>query len=95
MFELRFHPAVRKDLKKIKKSVVKEIKDRHFMKLREDPFAAEDLWHIFKGLKSYHFKSENTEYRIIYEIYEDEKIVAVLLIGKREHLYEKLKRRIG
>lgn len=25
MFELRFHPAVRKDLKKIKKSVVKEM----------------------------------------------------------------------
>lgn len=95
MFELRFHPAVKKDLKKIKKSVVKEIKERHFTKLRDDPFAAENLWHIFKGLKSYHFKSENTEYRIIYEIYEDINVVAVLLIGKREQLYEKLNRRIG
>ena len=65
------------------------------MKLRDDPFAAESLWHIFKGLKSYHFKSENTEYRVIYEIYEDKNVVAVLLIGKREQLYDKLSRRIG
>ena len=49
MSELRFHPAVKKDLKKIKKSVVKEIKERHFTKLRDNPFAAQNLWHIFKG----------------------------------------------
>jgi mRNA-degrading endonuclease RelE of RelBE toxin-antitoxin system len=49
---------------------------------------------MFKGLKSYHLKSGTVEYRIIYEFYQDENIVIVLLIGKRENLYSKLKRRI-
>jgi len=39
--------------------------------------------------------SGTVEYRIIYEIYEHENIAIVLLIGKRENLYSKLKRRIG
>ena len=93
MFDLIFHPAVKKDLKKIEKSVADEIRGRHFVRIKENPFAAENLLHIFKGLKSYHFKSGNTEYRIIYEVYEDKNVIAVLLIGKREHLYEKLRRR--
>jgi len=50
---------------------------------------------MFKGLESYHFKSGTVEYRIIYEIYQNEHIVIVLLIGKRENLYSKLKRRVG
>ena len=95
MFELRFHPAVRKDLKKIERSVVKELKDKHFPKIQEDPFTAENLLHVFKGLSSYHFRAGNTDYRIIYEIYEDDNIAVVLLVGKREHLYEKLQRRLG
>ncbi len=60
MFELIFHPAVKKDLKKIEKSVADEIRGRHFVRIKENPFAAENLLHIFKGLKSYHFKSGNT-----------------------------------
>jgi len=95
MFELKFHPAVKRDLKKIGKSVAREIKDKHFRNIKENPSTSENLSHMFKGLKAYHFKSGTVEYRIIYEIYEDENIVIVLLIGKRENLYSKLKRRIG
>jgi len=95
MFELKFHPAVKRDLKKIGKSVAREIKDKYFRNIKENPYTAENLSHMFKGLKSYHFKSGTVEYRIIYEIYEYENIVIVLLIGKRENLYSKLERRIG
>jgi len=95
MFELRFHPAVKRDLKKIGKSVAREIKDKHFKNIKENPSASENLSHMFKGLKSYHFKSGTAEYRIIYEIYQNKNIVIVLLIGKRENLYSKLKRRVG
>jgi addiction module RelE/StbE family toxin len=95
MFELRFHPAVKRDLKKIGKSVAREIKDKHFRNIKKNPSASENLSHMFKGLKSYHFKSGTVEYRIIYEIYQNENIAIVLLIGKRENLYSKLKRRVG
>jgi len=94
MFELKFHPAVKRDLKKIEKSVAREIRNEHFMSIKENPSAEETLLHIFKGLKSYHFKAGSVEYRIIYEIHEHENIVVVLFIGKRENLYSKLKRRI-
>ena len=94
MFELRFHPAVKRDLKKIGKSVAREIKDKHFRNIKENPSISENLSHIFKGLQSYHLKSGTVEYRIIYEIHQDENLVIVLLIGKRENLYSKLKRRI-
>ena len=82
MFELIFHPAVKRDLKKIGKSVSREIKDKHFRNIKENPSASENLSHMFRGLKSYHFKSGTVEYRIIYEIYQNENIVIVLLIGK-------------
>jgi len=94
MFELKFHPAVKRDLKKVGKSVAGEIKDKHFVNIKENPSASENLLHIFTGLKSYHFKAGDVEYRIIYEIHEVENIVIVLLVGKRENLYSKLKRRI-
>lgn len=95
MFEIKFHPAVKRDLKKIGKSVAIEIKDEHFRNIKENPSTSENLSHMFKDLKSYHFKSGTVEYRIIYEIYKNENIVIVLLIGKRENLYSKLKRWIG
>lgn len=50
MFELRFHPAVKKDLKKIEKSVADEIRGSHFVKIKEHPFVAENLLYIFKLL---------------------------------------------
>ncbi|MEA1945380.1 MAG: hypothetical protein U9N07_08670 [Euryarchaeota archaeon] len=48
MFELKFHPAVKRDLKKIGKSVAWEIKNEHFINIKENPSAAENLalWYL-------------------------------------------------
>ncbi len=47
MFELKFHPAVKKDLKKIGKSAAREIKDKYFRNIKENPSTAENLSHTF------------------------------------------------
>jgi len=46
----------------------------------------------FRGLFRIKLYHNGTQYRAIYEIYDDEITVLVLLIHKREEVYEKLKR---
>ncbi len=94
MFQIKSIRAVRKDLKRLSNEVVKEIETIHFRNIREAPFQAEELGYIFRGLRSYHFHYKNTSYRIVYEIFEKDELIVVIMIGSRESFYEKLKRRI-
>jgi len=94
MFQIKSVRAVRKDLKKFSGDVVKEIETVHFRNIREYPFQADELGYIFKGLRSYHFHHKGTSYRIVYEIFEEDELIVVIMIGSRENFYEKLKRRI-
>ena len=87
--------AVHRDLKKLPDGVVEEIRSVHFPKIVTDPFGAKLLTGPFKGLRSYHFSHQGTNYRIVYEIYDDDDILLILLIGKREGFYQILRRRVG
>ena len=87
--------AVRRDLKKLPKAVAQEIGAVHFPAIKTDPFGTKTLKGPFKGLRSYHFSYAGTDYRIVYEIYEEDGILLILLIGKREGFYQVLRRRIG
>ncbi|MEW6108881.1 MAG: type II toxin-antitoxin system mRNA interferase toxin, RelE/StbE family [Nitrospirota bacterium] len=94
MFELKAIKTVKKDLKSLHPKLAKEIKSQHFKKIKESPFESFELGYSFKGLRSYHFNFEGTSYRIIYEVFEKDRLVVVIMIGKRENFYEKLKRRL-
>jgi len=94
MFEIRSISAVRKDLKKLSPEVIRDIEELHFRKIRENPFQSDELGYGFKGLRSYHFNHKGTSYRIVYEIFEDDGMIVVIMIGTRESFYEKLRRRI-
>ncbi|MBI4619586.1 MAG: type II toxin-antitoxin system RelE/ParE family toxin [Desulfobacterales bacterium] len=48
-----------------------------------------------EGVFSYHFRKNRVDYRAAYTIEEAEKIVYILMIGKRESFYEVLKRRLS
>lgn len=93
-YKLKSIKAVKKDLKTLHPKLIEEIKNRHFKKIKESPFEAYELGYSFKGLRSYHFNSQGTSYRIIYEIFEDDKLIVVIMIGTRESFYGKLKRRL-
>ncbi|MSS72127.1 MAG: hypothetical protein EXS64_11640 [Candidatus Latescibacteria bacterium] len=94
MYELKAINAVKKDLNILNRATVKEIRENHFPRIKKDPHQADSLGYAFKGLYSYHFRHVGTAYRIIYEIYEEENLIIVLLIGSRENLYERLRRRL-
>ena len=89
-----FHPKFKSDLKKIDKSVAKEIKDKHLDIILENPTEVEFLKGKLSHLHSYHFQKNGTQYRIAYEILEDAKIVFHYMVASRENFYKKLENRV-
>jgi addiction module RelE/StbE family toxin len=89
-----FHPKFKSDIKKIDKSVAKEIKDKHLDIILENPTEADRLKGQLSNLYSYHFQKNGTQYRIAYEILEDDKIVFHYMVATRENFYKKLEKRV-
>ncbi len=94
MFEIKIVKAVKKDLKSLSREVMKEIETVHFRNIRENPFQSQELGYGFKGLRSYHFSVKGTSYRNIYEVFEKDELIVVVMIGAQESFYERLKRRL-
>ena len=93
MFEIRSIRVVKKDLKRLSPEVLKDIETVHFKNIRENPLQSDELGYAFKGMRSYHFRHKGISYRIIYEVFEEDEIVIIIMIGPREGFYERLKRR--
>jgi len=93
-FTDEYHPRVKRDLRKIDKAVESEVKDIHIPRILHDPYIADELTGDLAGISSYHFKKGKVQYRISYIVDEEQKIVYILMIGKRESFYEILRRRL-
>jgi len=89
-----FHPKFKSDLKKIDKSVAKEIKDKHLDIILANPLKLDQLKGKLSHLYSYHFQKNGTEYRIAYEVLEDDMIVFHYMVARRENFYKKLENRV-
>lgn len=94
MYRDEYHPKVKKDLKQIARQIQKTIKDIHIPAILANPTIGEALVADLAGIRAYHFRAANSEYRIAYVVSEEEMKVHVLMIGKRESFYDILKRRI-
>ncbi|MDL1969730.1 MAG: type II toxin-antitoxin system RelE/ParE family toxin [Candidatus Desulfofervidaceae bacterium] len=94
MFRDRYHPKVKKDLKKIDKIVQKDIKEIHIPAILHNSYIGQQLTGNLAGIYSYHFKKGRTDYRICYIVNEQESTVYVLMIGTRENFYRDLIRRL-
>lgn len=92
-FKDEYHPGVKRDLKKINRATKLEIMNFHIPKILNDPYNSEELKGDLAGVKSYHFKQNNVNYRISYLICDTEKIIYILMIRNRENFYKILKRR--
>lgn len=82
-----------KDIKKLQPTVRDFLYNR-FYKIAENPYKNEKLKGKFAELRSYHCKYRNIDYRIIYHVNEDGKLVIIAFVGTRENLYKELARRI-
>lgn len=95
LYRDEYHPKVKADIKKLDKSILKELFSIHIEGILREPYAEEGLHGDLKGVFSYHFRKNKVDYRIAYTIDEGAKIVYILMIGKRESFYEILKRRLS
>jgi len=60
--------------------------------LAEEPHRYEELKGPLKGIRSYHFEHEKTQYRIAYRIIEDRNQIEIVLVRSRESFYQALRR---
>ena len=89
-----FHPKFKQDLKKIDKLVVKEIKDTHLDIILKNPYIANPLKGKLSNIRSYHFRKNRVEYRIAYEVLEDNRVIFYYMVVVRENFYSKLDTRV-
>ena len=94
MFEIKSIKAVKRDLKKLPRDLVSDLKTVHFKNIRENPFQGYELGYVFKGLRSYHLNYKGKSYRVVYEVFKEDGLVVIIMIGSRESFYEKLRRRV-
>jgi len=88
-----FHPKFKSDLKKIDKSVAKEIKEKHLDIILNNPLKNALLKGKLSHIRSYHFQKNTTQYRIAYEVLEDEEVIFHYMVATRENFYTKLEQR--
>jgi addiction module RelE/StbE family toxin len=89
-----FHPKFKSDLRKIDKSVAKEIKEKHLDIILNNPMEYKNLKGKLSHIKSYHFQKSTTQYRIAYEVLEDKQVIFHYMVATRENFYKKLEKRI-
>ena len=90
-YRIELSPAAKRDLKGLPLSIQKDIVFKHLPELIKDPsLKAKPLVGALKGERSYHF-GRKPEYRIIF--YIEETLITVTIIGTREGIYKKAKRR--
>ena len=87
-------PTAHKRFKKFDRDLQRKIRAES-IKLSDDPHIYGELKGPLKGIRSYHFKYGNTQYRIAYRILEDKKEIEIVLVKSREKFYQILKRIIS
>jgi len=65
VYEIRASSAVKKDLRRLNRSVREKIREEHFLKIQADPYIAEPLYYDLKGLWSYRFSHRGVQYRVV------------------------------
>ena len=97
MYDYKFHPEAQKELKKLNKSV-QMFFTKALKKILTRPELGIDLGNKnnidLSGLKKMYF--DNKRYRIVYQILEDEIVIHLIAIGKRDKMevYEKAGERV-
>jgi len=94
IYDDKYHPRVKKDLKKFSQRLRNEIKSKRIPAILVNPEIGKLLMGDLAGIWSYHFTFVRQQYRIAYVVDKDNHTIFVLMIGKREHFYSQLKRRI-
>ena len=83
-------PSAHKRYKKFDPRVKEKVRQQAVI-LAQEPYRCEELTGPLKGIRSYHFAHEGTQYRIAYRIVEDRGQIEILLVKSRESFYRALR----
>jgi len=84
MYKVIIAPRVKRQLKSIARKTHRNAIANAIEDLKEDPFMGKKLMRNLEGMYSYRVGI----YRIIYKIYEKERVVEVLVAGHRSSIYQ-------
>ena len=91
MYQIRIMPKAEKFIKKQKEKNLKEKIRIALLEIQKNPYIGEKKIGDLAGIYGFDLFYNKTNYEISYKIYEDKKIVVIILIGTRENFYEVLK----
>ena len=94
MYEVRFMPQAEKYFRKIKEKALIEAFHEALRAISKDPFSGQQKKGDLAGLYGWDVYHVRTNDEVAYRIYEEERLVIVVLAGTRENFYEQLKRYI-
>jgi len=92
-YEIRLSKGAIRDLKKMEPAL-RDFLYTKIYEIAENPYQYEKLSGPYKELRSQHNKFRGVEYRVIYYINEEGKLIVIALIGTRENIYDELARRL-
>jgi mRNA interferase RelE/StbE len=87
MYAYKFHPDAKKELAKLNNSI-QILFTKTLKKILKSPQLGQDLGNKnnidLTGLKKIYF--DNKRYRVVYEVIEQEVVIYIIAIGKREKM---------
>jgi len=87
-YQLLYLPGAEKDIQALSGSVIKRVR-RGLERLAENPRLGKPLHGELVPFWSYRV----TDYRVVYEIRDDELTVLVVMVGHRREIYEQARRK--
>jgi len=88
-YKLKFKPKALKEWEKVDKSIKEQFKKKLKSRL-EKPRVEKDRLRGYESV--YKIKLRSSGYRLAYQVQDDTLIVLVLKIGKRDKIYEELRK---
>lgn len=92
-YKIRLSQSTVKDLEKLDSSV-RGFMYNKFYELADNPYKHDKLSGSFKGLRFQHCMHSGAEYRFIYLVDEEDRLVVIALAGSRENIYRELAGRL-
>ena len=93
MYSIEYRRSALKEIKKLDRAYRKEIVS-HIENCAKRPYEAGFLKGDLSGYLSYNFNIKGTGYRIIYSVNEATKAITIEMVGPRDNIYKKLKKRL-
>lgn len=91
-WKLKYDPDVKDYLEGLDEHILSRI-EKSAKRLKKSPRLGKQLKGFPSTTKSYRFGTTGGEYRIIYELIEEDKVVFIFLVGPRDDVYDDLRRR--